>query len=66
MSEAHEKAEKEIREAFDAEDYERAATLVIQHYGREILGFLGRTVFVEVGLRAAYDRSCIEQPTGNQ
>ncbi len=32
--------EKLVREAFDARLYERAATLTIEHYGPELLGFL--------------------------
>ena len=40
MSDDHEATEKLIRAAFDAGDHERAATLTIEHYGSELLGFL--------------------------
>ena len=40
MSEDREAIEKLIRAAFDAQDYEHAATLTIEHYGAELLGFL--------------------------
>jgi RNA polymerase sigma-70 factor (ECF subfamily) len=42
MSDDHNAIEKLIRAAFDAADYERAATLTIEHYGPELLGFLVR------------------------
>jgi RNA polymerase sigma-70 factor (ECF subfamily) len=42
MNDAHDAIEKLIRDAFDAQDYERAATLVIEQYGAELLGFLVR------------------------
>jgi RNA polymerase sigma-70 factor (ECF subfamily) len=35
-----ERDERECRQAFDAEDYVRAATLAIERYGREIMAFL--------------------------
>jgi RNA polymerase sigma-70 factor (ECF subfamily) len=40
MTDANQVAEISIREAFDAPGYERAATLTIEHYGPELLGFL--------------------------
>lgn len=40
MNEDASKAESEIRDACDKRDYERAATLTIERYGPEILGFL--------------------------
>lgn len=40
MSDANEVTETLIREACDARDYERGATLVVEHYGAEVLGFL--------------------------
>jgi RNA polymerase sigma-70 factor (ECF subfamily) len=40
MPDANQVAEMSIREAFDAQSYERAATLTIEHYGSELLGFL--------------------------
>ena len=40
MDEASKEVEKDIELACDAGDYDTAATLAIQHYGREILGFL--------------------------
>lgn len=35
-----ESIEAPIRAAFDAQDYERAATLAVERYGQELLGFL--------------------------
>ena len=40
MSDANEVTETLIREACDACDYERATTLVVEHFGAELLGFL--------------------------
>ena len=40
MSDANEVTETLIREACDARDYERATTLIVEHYGSELLGFL--------------------------
>ena len=40
MSEGSEILERRIRQAFDAGKYARAATLTIEHYGPELLGFL--------------------------
>ncbi|MGD8863761.1 MAG: sigma-70 family RNA polymerase sigma factor [Myxococcales bacterium] len=40
MHDEREAIEAQIRTAFDARDFERAATLAIEHYGPELLGFL--------------------------
>lgn len=40
MTDAREAIEKLIRAAFDAADYEAAATLTIERYGPELFGFL--------------------------
>lgn len=40
MSDEREALEQRIRQAFEAGDHERAATLTIEAYGGEILGFL--------------------------
>jgi RNA polymerase sigma-70 factor (ECF subfamily) len=40
MTDDREAIESLIRAAFEAKDYERAATLAIEHYGPELLGFL--------------------------
>ena len=40
MSEDRDALERQIREAFESQSYERAATLTIEHYGPELLGFL--------------------------
>lgn len=40
MTDDREAIETAIRTAFDARDYERAATLTIEHYGTELFGFL--------------------------
>ncbi len=40
VSENSEELESQIRAAFEAEDYDTAATLFIEHYGGEILSFL--------------------------
>jgi len=41
MSADKTEAEREIRQAFDAQDFQRAATLALEAYGQEILSFLG-------------------------
>lgn len=40
MQEQHQELERQARQAFDAGDLDRAATLFIEHCGGEILGFL--------------------------
>src|SRR5262245_48562667 len=40
MTEENDSIEQAIRAAFDAGDHERAATLTIENYGQELLGFL--------------------------
>jgi RNA polymerase sigma-70 factor (ECF subfamily) len=40
MSDERTATEALIREACDAKDFERAATLAVEHYGAELLGFL--------------------------
>jgi RNA polymerase sigma-70 factor (ECF subfamily) len=40
MNDNRDTVEQLIREAFDAQRYESAATLTIEHYGPELLGFL--------------------------
>lgn len=42
MNDDHDAIEGLIRTAFDLQDYERAATLTVEHYGPELLGFLVR------------------------
>jgi RNA polymerase sigma-70 factor (ECF subfamily) len=40
MNDERDATETSIREACDARDFERAATLAVEHYGAELLGFL--------------------------
>ena len=45
MNDERDATEALIRQAFDAEDFERAATLAVECYGAELLGFLIAQMF---------------------